>query len=372
MAKELPDGLWVRRDWILDLVGTPQASITNIKPIQAMPYKMQHVIKLGEIFMRWAASKAKRNIIMLIPQVLTRNIISNLNISIASGNNPAKVISRTISNAKALVDYLDTKKELNRIDFKKRIGTATKTELSKVNMLKAKLEHNPVKPLIDKGMYQAIIEELDMKNMEGAGEFIRILGDTKVEDKMPKFMKKAATQVFMEKGSFLYDLMYTLTSYSDFVSRATEYQLRMEKKGVPTKWEYYKDANGKRMKRITSAWQKYEDDVTNDVWHAFINYDKPQSTVEQYANDVGLVMFTKYAKRIQHFITKTAIENPMGVMMTLFGLHSFGFIETIYEHQFLLKSWPNLVYNPVTETIPNAVVPIWIQYLFGMRTFKMI
>lgn len=371
-AKDTPGGLWIRRDWLLDLLGTPQMTVSNAKVVKAAPYKVQAALKIGEVILKWVAGKAKRNIIMLIPQVLTRNIISNLNISIASGNNPVKVIARTISNAKALVDFLDTKKELNRIEFKRRIGTATKSELARISMLEGKLEHNPVKPLIDKGMYQAIIEELDMKNMEGAGELIRLIQDTKTGQRIPKWMKKAATHAFMEKGSFIYDFMYTLTSYSDFVSRATEYQLRMEKKGVPTEWEYSINKDGKRVKKKTHAWMKYEEGVTNDVWHAFINYDKPQSKIEQYANDIGVVMFTKYAKRIQHFITKTAIQNPMGVMMTLFGLHSFGFIETIYEHQFMFKKWGNLFYNPITDNIPNAIVPMWLQYLTGMRPFKVV
>ena len=122
----------------------------------------------------------------------------------------------------------------------------------------------------------------------------------------------------MTEGTPIYDFMFQATQYSDFIARATEYQLQMDK--APKKYKIV-EKDGKRYKELTDEYTEYEEKVTIGILNAFINYDKPQSSIEQYLNDIGLFMFTKFAKRIQHVILKSSIDNPMGVLMFLLGQH---------------------------------------------------
>ena len=56
------------------------------------------------------------------------------------------------------------------------------------------------------------------------------------------------------------------------------------------------------------AGAKHEDAVQT-ASDTFINYDIPTSPALQYANDMGLVMFTKFAIRIQHVLLDIARNN---------------------------------------------------------------
>ena len=71
------------------------------------------------------------------------------------------------------------------------------------------------------------------------------------------------------------------------------------------------DIDSKGRKIVTPEFAKFEKQLTIDIWNMFINYDKPQSSIEQYANDIGLIMFTKFLKRIQFIIAKGFIQSPV-------------------------------------------------------------
>ncbi len=219
-------------------------------------------------------------------------------------------------------------------------------------------------------MYQAIIEDINPNDIESIGRINKVLSKSKLVKKIPSPLRWFARQLYMTEGTAYFDFMFQATQYSDFVSRATEYQLRMEK--APEKYTdelvYDVDENGKttRIKKISEEYIKYEEAVTINVWNAFINYDKPQSTAEQYLNDIGLLMFTKFVKRIQNQITKGIVDNPMGVLMFLLTQSFIMDTEDIYEQNVFNKTWSALFHNPV-DNFTDALIPIPLQYYFGMR-----
>jgi hypothetical protein len=103
-----------------------------------------------------------------------------------------------------------------------------------------------------------------------------------------------------------------------------------------------------------------------DVLNTFINYDKPQSSIEQYANDMGIIQYTKFAKRIQGVITKTISKNPMGAIMFLITQGMLVDTEDILEQNLVSKPISRLFYNPV-DNFYNTIVPVPAQYLLDMR-----
>lgn len=280
-----------------------------------------------------------------------------------NGANPIKVAKMQLANAKAIRTYLDDKKALNRIEFRERIGTATKEEIEMKNIYKSKLQNNIVHPLMEKGMYQSIVEDINIDDLESIGKISKFLKNSKVLNKIPNAMKWMSRQLFMTEGTPIYDFMFQATQYSDFIARATEYQLQMEK--APKKYKIV-EKDGRRYRELTDEYVEYEERVTIGILNAFINYDKPQSSIEQYLNDIGLFMFTKFAKRIQHVILKSAMDNPMGVLMFLLGQHYILDTEDIMEQNIINKHWTALMHNPVDNFI-NAVTPMPLQYYFGMR-----
>lgn len=359
-ASKLPDGLWIREDWLQDLFGVQNYSITEAMPKDSL-HNTRRALGIAEMVVKLVSFIAKQNIVVRVPNVLLGNATSNLAYHIMNGTNPVTATSLTLSNLRAMRDYMDTKKTLNRIKFRERIGTATAEEINSKNWLQSKLEHNRVHPLMQKGMYQSIIEDLNPEEMESTNKLVKVLKNSKISKLTPGPVKWMLKQLYMTEGTPIYDFMFTLTQYSDFVARATEYQsqLREIEKETP---RFLK--NG----RENPLWRNKEEELSMMILRAFINYDKPQSRAEQYANDTGLLMFTKFAKRIQSIVVHQATKNPIGVILFLIGQSMLVDVEDIMEQNVFNKHWSALFHNPV-ENLFNAAIPMPLQYAFGLRHF---
>ena len=358
LLEEIEAGdFYVREDWLLSLFGVPSGSLNDLKVVKGMTsVGGKRLIAISEYFMKNIARIVKRQIIMLIPKVLVGNISSNIAFSVMNGADPLTTLKLQIANGKAIRDYIDTKKSLNRILFKERIGTATTEESKSKNWHISKLESNIVHPLMEKGMYQSIVEDINPEELESIGKVQKMLKSSKIVKHIPKFIKNIAKHLYMAEGTPIYDFMFQLTQYSDFVARATEYQLKMRK--APTRYK-----NGVQ----TSEYTAFEEKLSIHILNAFINYDKPQSKAEQYLNDIGLMMFTKFAKRIQPIVNGSALNNPIGVLMFLIGQYSIMDTEDIMEQNVFSKHWSALFHNPVDNFI-DAITPMPVQYYFGMKS----
>lgn len=358
------EDFYIREDWLQRLFGTPNISLNDIAIIHNKANRyIKRFISMAEYVIKIVASLAKTNILLKVPGVLINNIISNINYSVMTGTNPAKVIRKTIENYKATKDYIENRKALNAIIFKERIGTATKRELQLKNWYKSKLENNIVHPLMEKGMYQAIIEDSNVTDIESISRLHKAINNNKIINKLPKSIKQIGKQLYITEGTFIYDFMQQMTQFSDFASRATEYQLQMEK--APEKYTIIKK-DGKTIRRLNDNWIKYEEKVTKDVWEAFINYDIPQSSLIQYLNDMGILMFTKYAFRIQRVIAKNILDNPIGVLMFMLSQSYIMNTEDIMEQNIFNKHWSALLHNPL-ENFINVAIPMPLQYYYGIR-----
>ena len=365
LKEEIEKGdFYIREDWLQSLFGVQDISLADWSVLKKGKTKLlRRSISIAEYILKTLAYIAKRNLVLLVPGVLVNNVISNINYSIMNGANPAKVAKMQLANAKAIRTYLEDKKALNRIEFRERIGTATKEEVAMKNIYKSKLQNNIVHPLMEKGMYQSIVEDINIDDLESIGKISKFLKNSKLLNKIPNPIKWMSRQLYMTEGTPIYDFMFQATQYSDFIARATEYQLQMDR--ALKKYKIV-EKDGKRYKELTDEYIEYEEKVTIGILNAFINYDKPQSSIEQYLNDIGLFMFTKFAKRIQHVILKSSIDNPIGVLMFLLGQHYILDTDDILEQNIINKHWTALIYNPVDNFI-NAVVPIPLQYKFGIR-----
>lgn len=359
--------LYVRTDWLQYLFGEPNMSAVQLLDAlvkHKRPTWWKRAAAVVEMMLQTVAYGAKRATILFTPGVVVNNQISNANYSaMTHGVGILKVLKMQLQNAKATRDYLDTKKAYNQILHRERIGIATEAEIKKKQWYKTKLENNIVHPLMKKGMYQSIIEDLNTTELEATGKIGKFVKNSTWFNKIPKSIKSLVRVLYFGEGTFISTFMTQLTQYSDFVARATEYQLQMEK--APERYEIY-TFNGKNYKRETKAYKDYEHKVMVDVLNTFINYDKPQSSIEQYANDMGIIQYTKFAKRIQGVVTKTISKNPMGAIMFLITQGMLVDTEDILEQNLVSKPISRLFYNPV-DNFYNTIVPVPAQYLLDMR-----
>lgn len=380
LPKELKEAMkeqeiWVREDWLQQLFGVSNMSLNDTWLVKKIPsYYLKRLIGIAEMIMKTIAYYRKQSIVLKIPGVLIGNIVSNFMFSVANHANPLKVLKLTILNAKAIREYLNTKKQLNTIILKQRLGTATNDEIASKNLLRTRLQNNMVHPLMEMGMYQSIVEDLNPEELESTGKLTKLLKYNKYSDKIPTGIKNVARHIFLAEGTPIHDFMFTATQYSDFIARATEYQLTMEKQDKVYKnlMESKPTPENKRYFDKKEGYERFKKDYKQialiRVLNAFINYDKPQSKFEQYMNDIGALIFSKFAKRIQHVIAEQLWENPLGALAFLLSQHFLVDTEDIFEQNVFNKNWSAL-FNTPWDNFQGAVVPMPLQILFGNQKF---
>ena len=349
--------LWVREDWLPYIFGVEKLSVSNVGFLQNKQTKgLRYALVVSEHILQAVAQLAKQNIVMRIPAVLIGNVISNFNYSVLQGHNPVKVVRKQLENAAAIRNYVEDKRNLTRLETRKRLGIATAQEIKNIPLYKAKLKNNKVHPLMEKGMYQSIVEDMSPEDIAANGKFTKAVKRMGIDKKMPPILKNVLRHLYMAEGTPIYDLIFQATQYSDFVARATEYQLQMEK--MEAKIDKHKQRN---------QWFAEEQRITANVVNAFVNYDKPQAPLLEYANSLGLFMFTKFGLRMQPVIFKTVLDNPGRAVMFLASQHVLWDSDDILEQNFVSKSLSSLTHTPL-ENLINVSVPMAMQFATGMRS----
>ncbi len=183
-------------------------------------------------------------------------------------------------------------------------------------------------------MYQAIVEDLDKRDRKSSNKIAQFI-DNK-SSSMPEFVRQGAHWLYLSEKTPVFQFVTQATQYSDFIARATEYQLLMEK-GVK------------------------KDEALKTVLDAFVNYGKPASSFEEYLNDMGLIMFTKYMKLIVRAITKSGRKKPLNVILAILGQNAFLEIDDIWDQNLLTRSYSNLDMD-MGEHLSRAFTPTAFQF----------
>jgi len=222
------------------------------------------------------------------------------------------------------ISYQRDLHELMKLESMRDIGYNTQsiTELdARIVELTDALARNPVKNLVDAGLFQTIVEDVDTvdDNYSYKSKLMR-----KVDSKtqwMPEAVKNTGKFFYMSHDTPLYKLMYQGTHLSDFIARYTLYEHMVSRKKNP----------------LT------EQEAIQLSVEAFVNYDIPTHRLIQYLNDMGILWFTKYYMRIQKVIMFLMRDNPgRTVAMGLFANFFAGFT-TLIESGF----WNKLDTNPL-------------------------
>jgi hypothetical protein len=332
------NNLYVREDMLAHLFGIQDISALDIKALKKLPFSIRKTAAKIENILRWIAAKYKQIIVIKTPKVLLGNIISNINYSIATGNNPLTVLKTTLTNAGYLRNYLNNQKELYHLRAKQRAGADDKETDVKIKWLLDKLALNPVYKFIEMGLFQNVTEDLvSEENLENLDK--KVYERIKIAtDKIPSPIKTIASQIYMTEDTKVFQFLNLTVKYSDFIARVTHYQLEMAKAPKEAK-----------------AREQYEKELLQRTLNAFINYDRPVTNVEQYINDMGFVQFTKYSKRIQHVIGDLTVNHPVSFLLHAAFQWAFIDVEEAAEKQFSPAS-TSLINTPL-EVLEGFITP---------------
>jgi hypothetical protein len=233
--------------------------------------------------------------------VLRNNIISNTVSLVLKGLSPKNAIAYQLEGLKAAKDYQLNSAIVREMGIIAAVRPLTLEENKDFLRASEELAVNNTRPLFEAGVYQSINEDIYLldedsvvKNkLETLFEPVQKYVDPYL-NMVPDIAKSTINELAMTHSSHTYTFLRQLTQFSDFMARYALHKHHME--------------NG--MDFNTSI---------NKIMEQFIEYDKVTNKWIQWANDNGLMLFTKYWLRNQRVIKQTMIDNPIRVA-AVFGL----------------------------------------------------
>ena len=323
------DGFAVRRDMMHSLLGFRDLTVVDAWGLNMMPTGAKHVARIAENIWKEIVKIAKVDIILRVPTVLIGNITSNFMYSVMTGHSPLEIAKLQMQGVRDLNEYIGIMKQIVQLEAKVAAKKATKVDVAKIARLKGHLKSNPAHDLIDEGFYTTIIEELGLDEFKTSNRLTEL-----VDEKLKNYgiLKDGVHWLYLSERTPVFKAMNMATQYSDFVARYAQYHLMVRKGVSKTK-------------------------AAKTVRDAFINYNKPNSRAVEWANQMGLIMFTKYFTRIQKAIKAGAKDHPLKMLMAILGQEWIvGDLEDITDQSMMTKDLGNIFYSPL-DTLMRIINP---------------
>jgi hypothetical protein len=333
---EFKDGITLRRDMLHSIMGYRELGLSDVPGGKILPEGMNYGLRVAEKVWKEIVKVAKVDVILRTPTVLVGNVVSNLMYSVMTGHSPVEIAKLQLQGVRDLNDFISSQKEVIRLKGKEKAGLASSVEIRRLSALEGDIKSSPVKDLIDGGFYTSIVEELDIGEGDNSSMFTDILDDRLKG--APTIVRDGVNLLYLNEKTSVFKMMSTATQYSDFVARYAQYHL-MLRKGIS------------------------KDKALKTVRDAFINYNKPNSRLVEWFNQMGFIMFTKYFTRIQKAIAELAKGHPAKLLIAILGQeYIVGDVEDVTDQSMITKNLGGMVYNPF-ETLVRAITPSGLEAL---------
>jgi hypothetical protein len=310
---------------------------------------------------------AKGNILLKMPAVLVVNVVSNILFAVSTGTSPLELVGQYIRSVRDVHKFMQTHKKLetaqvelaaftqmyNTTKFPDRqarveYNESVKRKKDVIARYAKEMEGSHVKELFDLGMYQAVIEDVNMYKLGETNSVVDAVDG--VMGKFPSAIKTPLQMLYLSKETKWYQANQYILQMSDLVARdvmnrkqkAMEIRQANGKLALP--YEYRKSIGKLDMKGpLKGAERDAFLEAAKKSRHInllkyFINYNLPNGRGEEYLNRVGLLMFTKYVKRIQRVISDVSLKHPITGTATLLGAGLALDLEMIQDQSFIVKA----------------------------------
>jgi uncharacterized protein YkvS len=360
--------LAVRTDLLFLYFGYSNLSISNFPGLKKItPNILIKVINFAEMMWMEMVKIVKGNILLKTPTVLLGNIFANIVYAVMRGYDPITVMKMYIESYRDITDYNNNVKRVQELTNKERslsislsrdiLSVSRKTSVGKeltrvrgeLEASKRKIADSPIDELVKLGMDQNVEDTTNESDRDSN----RITSF--IDDKLqvaPELVRDGLDLMFLTRRTTFYKIANEFLETSDLIAR--DVQNRIEKESevkqadgqrmLPDWWLATKEEGYKPKQRLRNEERKLffaeaKKQRQYDLVEDFINYTKPSSKLEEYLNKVGILMFTKYVKRIQRIILKTGSRAPIKAFMGAFGLAYLGGLPSIHEQSFFAKDW---------------------------------
>jgi hypothetical protein len=366
---------------------------SDLPGIKHLPNAVKRILNMFEKVFMDIVKIAKGNILLKMPAVLIVNIISNILYAVSTGTNPLELVSAYVNSTRDVHNFMQkhrkhgTKtvelqaltqeyhtRQFSSESEKDAYNDEVRRLKGEIKRLEKYMKDSPIKELFDLGMYQAVIEDVNMYK----------LGDTNIvadkldrlTEKLPTVVKKGTQWLYLSKETEWYKTNQYILQMSDLVARdvMNRKQKMIEQRQVdgdrelPAEFRKLIGLEGTKKKKLTDAEKETFLAMAKKSRHAallkaFVNYNLPNGKGEEYLNRIGVLMFTKYIKRIQSVIADVSTKHPIRGTATLLAAGFALDLEMIQDSSFFVKAGDDYglfgltsVHNPV-DVLMTVVNP---------------
>ncbi len=277
--------LIVRKDLVEALFGYEEMSLSKAGIFKNSTPKAKRYIRRGERVWQELMQIAKSNIVIKTPIVLVDNLWSNAKILMYIGVNPVKGMKLLSLAVKDLKRYENDVSELARLKRRKEAGM--KFSAARMKELESDIAGNSVKPLIDAGLFQSIVEDVDTTAAES--DTSKFFSDTLDRWVPNEVANSAINHLFMTSKTKPFQMLTKMTQVSDFYFRYAQYYDMISKGATPA-------------------------EALRDVTDYYINYEAPLNKFTKYGDRMAAWPFITYFVKIQNVVKRMAKANPSRIL----------------------------------------------------------
>lgn len=313
-------GMWVSNETFLTVFGHPKESLFTrafdktdgyrnigeelyVTMMRGL-FKDNSRIYAAKTERMWQEMVALTKNFIVIRNVTTlfMNVAANTFLLSAHGVPVGDIIQHTKDSILGGIQHRKDLAMITKLEGRQRSGIGDPVQLqNEINVIRNRMQQNPMHEFISAGMFSGIVEDIDPStNMYSYQSSLQRKFEGKYE-KLPKMLRTGIEYAFVTPSTPLYQFLHSSTQYSDFSAKYVLYK-------------YYTEKAPKKLSHEAAI---------QEASNNFINYDVPTSPWMQYANDMGILMFTKYNLRIQKAMFKLIAERPASALSQAFLMNQF-------------------------------------------------
>ena len=326
----------VRRNLVYHYFGNRETSLLDYTDKKTLNRAIT-IIKKMDMIWKHIVKIIKTNIVLRDLPVLVMNIISNVLLAVIQGRNPLEEIKQQMTGILNLHKYKEDNRRIQQLKLKIASKNQTAGDENELKILVNAINTNPVKPLIDAGLYTSATEDLSNEDLHK--ETYMDMQQEKVLGKIPDGVRSVLNAVYLTKDTPVFHGLLLAMQYSDFGARYSKYY-QMKSEGAS------------------------EEEAIKSSLDNQINYGFGSGKLIQWANARGAVLFTKFYEAIQRVVKNLSLDKPFNVFLAAL---SGGFLleDSPLGDSILMRSPMGLFNNPLDVAAVLFEKPALFQILTG-------
>lgn len=373
----------VRTDLLRVYFGDQNFKLSNAPGVRLLPGMVKSAIDVVEGVWQEMIKLSKGAILLKMPLILIFNLISNIRYQINTGSLDIVQLAKDYrDSAREVNEYLNYNRKANalrleigrdqealtRVKNTPALANALTEKRVELGRLEQAMYHNPAKELFDAGLYQSHIEDIDNSALDEANRLTKFIN--KRLEHAPPLVRGAIEIAYLTQNTAWYKFSQEALQRTDMITRLVDNkrEIRKEQTAVkgearlPRWWLAEKRTNGvdyPDTKRLTQTeavefLTKSKEIRMQGLLDNYINYTLPNGTFEEYMNSMGVLMFTKYIKRIQPVITSTFLNHPLKTALTLLTAGAFQSSDIIQDQAIIARG-----FDPQGEFSLTNMIPVY-------------